>query len=104
MLLRDGFDQLIVRQPAPRPSAQRASQAHEDRGKAGAPFPKAGLPLGFEVAVPPALFQGVLNRPNGIAVGAAGLWGLKAHLDDDEVCWNRAGNAELVPEGWEDDV
>ena len=30
-----------------------------------------------------------------------GLVGLRAHLDDDEVCWNRIGNAELVPEGCE---
>ena len=25
-------------------------------------------------------------------------------LDDDEVWWNRIGNAELVPEGWGDDL
>ena len=30
-----------------------------------------------------------------------GLVGLRAHLDDDEVCWNRIGNTELVPEGCE---
>ena len=33
----------------------------------------------------------------------AGLRGLQTHLDDDEVCWNRIGNAVLVPDGWEDD-
>ena len=32
----------------------------------------------------------------------AGLRGLQARLDDDVVCWNRLGNAELVPEGRED--
>ena len=34
----------------------------------------------------------------------AGLRGLQAHMDDDEVCWSRIGNAELVPDGGEDDV
>lgn len=29
----------------------------------------------------------------------AGLPGLQAHLDNDEVCWNRIGDAELVPAG-----
>ena len=33
----------------------------------------------------------------------AGLRGLQAHLDDDEVRWTVIGNAELVPESWEDD-
>ena len=32
--------------------------------------------------------------------GPAGFTG---HLDDDEVRWNRIGNAELVAEGWADD-
>lgn len=41
-----------------------------------------------EVAVPPTPFQG--------------LQGLQAYSDDDEVCWNRIGGAEHVPEGWED--
>ena len=68
------------------------------------------------MAVTQALFQGVLDRIGRLCPAAwlaeedpskeavrRFLRGLQAHLDDDEVCWVRIGNAELVPAGWEDD-
>ncbi len=34
---------------------------------------------------------------------SASMRGLQAHMDDDEVRWNRIVNAELVPDDLEDD-
>ena len=76
-----------------------------------------------EVAVPRALFQSVLEgivrlrlAEGGMVLGSGEvethqeqccpgqrLRRFPVNSDNDEVCWNRIGNADCVPEAWEDD-
>lgn len=60
------------------------------------------------LAVPRAMLQGGLDRPNGIGVGEVrllrGLARIQAHLGEGKVCWNRMSIAEFLSESAVDDA